>query len=133
MNDGSSGLVAAVAQPALVEQADRDARAEPALAARQLDLAEQRPQQRGLAGAVRADDGEAVLPRHLEVDRAEPERAELHHRRVEPGDHVAGAGGGLQLELELPRLPRLVDDLEPLDGLLGGLDLRRPSSRSAAT
>ena len=93
------------------------------VAARQLHLAEDGPQQRGLAGAVRADDGEPVLPCHLEVDRAEPERAELDHRLIEPGDHVAAAGGRLQLELELPRLPRLVDDLEPLDGLLGGLDL----------
>ena len=48
-----------------------------------------------------------------------------HHGRVEAGDDVAGPAGGLELELELPGLPRLVDDLEPLDRLLGGLDLGR--------
>jgi hypothetical protein len=42
-------------------------------------LAEQRTQQRRLAGAVRAADRDPVAPVDLEGDRAERERAAPHH------------------------------------------------------
>src|SRR5205807_1497432 len=68
-----------------------------------------------LPGAVRAEQGEAVAAEELEVDRPEPEGAALYDGAVERRDEVAGAAGGAQVEVQLPRLVRLLDAVEPVE------------------
>src|SRR5205807_2317691 len=53
-----------------------------------------------------------------EVERTEPERAALDDRAVETRDRLPAPLRRLQLEPEPPRLPRLLDPLEPLELLL---------------
>ena len=124
-----------VEQPTgLVDLADHHAGAEVPHALVEREPAEQRADERGLAAAVVADDGDALGPADRQRDRAEREPATPHDGPVESGDHRAGARRGGDLELELPALPRFVDDLQPLDRplrparppgqLLGGLGLR---------
>src|SRR5206468_12783061 len=82
---------------------------------RERQLAEQRLEKRGLPASVRADDRDPVAPADLEVDRAEPEGAALDDRRLEPRDHVAASPVRAELEVQLPRLERLLHPLQPFD------------------
>src|SRR5581483_7566033 len=64
-------------------------------------------------------------PADLEVDRAEPELAAGHDGPVETEHDGAAARGLGELQPQLPSLPRLLDDLEPLHGAFAGARLRR--------
>ena len=55
--------------------------------------------------------------------RTKPPRRSV--RAVEPHRDVARALPAAEAQLQLPALPRLVDDLEPFERLLGRADLRR--------
>ena len=77
----------------LVELAEDDRRPDPARAARERQPAEQRVDQRRLAGAVRPDDREPLAEAELEVERAEAERPALDDRAGELGDQAAAAVG----------------------------------------
>src|SRR6266508_3128383 len=81
-------------------------------------LAGEQAQQGGLAGAVRAGDGEAVLPGDLEVHGPEPETAEPDPRTGEGRDDVAAAARGPERHPQLPALPGLLGSAEPLDPAL---------------
>ena len=107
----------------LLDLADHDTRPEPLLPRRQLDPAEQGVEQRRLAAAVRSDDADALGPADGQVDRAEGEVAPLDHRAVERRHEVAAALGPPDGEAQVPRLPRLVDLVQPGQRLLG---LRAP-------
>ena len=70
-NASSSDSEPANAGARLVHLAHDDAGAHPPLPGRERQAAEEREQQRRLAAAVGADDGHALAPADLEVDRAE--------------------------------------------------------------
>ena len=97
----------------LPELAEDDARAEPAAAGSERKPAEQGVQQRRLAAAVRPGDGEPVAPADREVERPEPEGAALDDRVLEANGDLATARRRRERELELPRLVRLLDGLDP--------------------
>ena len=106
-------LVAGERRAALLELAEHDAGAGPARAGRERQPPEQRVEQRRLAAAVRPDDREPLAPAHLEVERAEPERAPLDDGVLEADDDVAAARRRREPEPQLPRLVRLLDGVEP--------------------
>ena len=106
----------------LVDLADLHRRAQGRRPLVQRHPAEQRRQQRRLAGPVRAGDGEPVAPVDLQVDRTEREVAPAHDRAAQGGHDRAGARRRGDLQPQLPLLARLLDDLQALDppvGLLG--------------
>ena len=109
--------------PRLVQLAHDDAGTHPPGARRERHSAEQRAEERRLAGAVRPEDRDALGPSDLEVEGTETERAALDHGAVEPEHHCAAPGCGRELEVELPPLPRLVHDLEPFERAVGDLHL----------
>ena len=77
------------------------------------------PSRVDLPDAVRAGDRHAVAPVELEVDGAEREVAARHDRVPGDRDDRAGPAGGRDRHLQLPLLARLLDDVEPLDHLVG--------------
>src|SRR5581483_9163133 len=95
-----------------------DARADPPAPGRERQVAQQRPEQRRLAAPVRADDRDAVPPADGEVERAEPERAALDDGAVEARDRLPAPGRRSKLEPQAPRLPGLLDSVEPVELLL---------------
>src|SRR4051794_28706349 len=96
-----------------------------ALAGRQGHSAEHGLEERRLARSVGADDCQPILPAHLQIQRTQPERAALDDGMVEADDDVAAARRGRESEVEVPSLPRLLGDLQTLDGALGRLGLAR--------
>src|SRR5262249_22527018 len=80
----------------------------------QPQLAGERAEKRRLAASVRAGQGQAITASELEIDRPEAEVSALDHRPLEADDEIAAACRGFQLELELPRLERLLHAVEPL-------------------
>src|SRR6266545_2494703 len=102
----------------LAEVAHDHAGAEAGVAGVGGQLAGEQAQQGGLAGAVRAGDGEAVLPGDLEVHGPEPETAEPDPRTGEGRDDVAAAARGPERHPQLLALPGLLGSAEPLDPAL---------------
>ena len=92
------------------------------LPACQRQLARERAQERRLAGSVRAHDRGAVAEAKEEVDRAEPEAARLDDRAAQLCDRSGRWSRG-EAQLQLPRRPRLLDHVEPLQMLLCLRDL----------
>src|SRR6266478_280778 len=121
----------------LSQLAEHDTRPAPECAFGEGQSFENRVEQRRLAASVRTDDRKPIGPGELEVERAEPERAPLDHRTLEPNDDVAAAGLRSQFEPQLPRLVRLVDRTEPFDAaadrLLHVLGLLLLSTLAVAT
>src|SRR5207247_10542663 len=74
-----------------------------------------RSAQRRLPASVRPHDRDPVAPPDREVDGPEPEGAALDDSALEAGDDVAAPPVRAQLEVQLPRLKRLLDALQPLD------------------
>jgi hypothetical protein len=118
------------ARPGLVDDAEDDAAADPSAAAGERNGARQRAEQRRLAAPVAADDRDAVTPAHLEVERAEPELRARHDGAVERHDKLAGSLCGRELQPQLSRLPRLLDQLESLQGPFRPADLSREGARA---
>ena len=116
---------------ALADLADHDARPDPLAARGEGELAEQGGQQGRLARAVAAHDRQPVAPRDLERHRPEPEAGgaadagPLDHRIGQPGHDVTPAAGVGDGQAQVPPFPRLVDRLEPSEGLVGDLRLGR--------
>src|SRR5215207_2001946 len=116
---------------ALADLADHDTRPHPALPLGERRPAQQRLQQRGLAGPVAPDDRQPVAHVDRERDRAEAkprpaaDAGPLDHGAVEPGDDVAAAAGVGDRHAQVPALEGLVDHVEPLHGPLGLPGLRR--------
>ncbi len=79
-------------------------------------------------------DRHAFAPADVEIDRPEPEAGGLvlDDRARERGDDVAGAFPGLEAEVELPRLERLVGRVHAPERLLGLAHLRHQRVRPAA-
>ena len=96
VEQGSRGVEG---RPGLVELAEANRRPDPQRAAGERQPAEQRLDQRGLARAVRPDDGEAVTEAKLEVDRPEAERPTLDNRTSELRDQAAAAIGRSERQL----------------------------------
>ena len=90
-------------------------RPEPGPAGRQRQPTQQRGQQGRLARAVGAGDREALSPAYGEIDRPEPETAEVDHRRREPGHLVRPAGRRVEREPQLPGVARVLHLLEPVE------------------
>jgi hypothetical protein len=67
----------------------------------------------------------------VEIEGPEPEPVALHDRPLEPRDDVAAPPLAAELHLQLPRLERLLDSLEPLERPLGLADLRAQRVRAA--
>src|SRR6185312_228413 len=88
-------------------------------------LAQRRPQQRGLARAVRPGDRHPVRPVNLEVDRAERERAAPDDGGAQRGHDRTRPRRGRDLHPQLPLLARLLHGVKPLDQALGLAGLRR--------
>src|SRR5205807_7406005 len=109
-----------------------DAASEGAPAGDERNLAEQRAQQRRLAGAVGSGDHEPVSVAEREVERPEPERAALHDGALEPHDDVAASVARRERELEAPRLERLLHAFEPLERALRLAHLRLKGVGAAA-
>src|ERR1039458_2636432 len=86
--------------------------------------AEQRAEQSGLAGSVRAGHGDPVRPVDLQVDRAEGERAAPDDGAAECGDDRSVSGCCRDFHPEVPFFPGFVDDVEALDQPLGLAGLR---------
>src|SRR5262249_18427849 len=82
---------------------------------RQRHVAEQSPERRGLAAAVRSCDGEALAGHEIERDRAEPEPPTLDDSVLEARDDVSGSLTRGQRQPQLPRLERLLGHLVPLE------------------
>src|SRR5205823_4817206 len=82
-------------------------------------------EQRGLAAAVWADDGDPLAAAHLDVHRTEREGAAPDDRPGQAGHHLAAGRAGPERQLQLPAAPGLLDIGEPLDRALAGPDLRR--------
>src|SRR5579859_1955693 len=93
----------------LPELAEDDAGTAPTGAGRKREAAEQRVEQRRLAASVCSGDREPVAPPHLDVERAEAERAALGDGVLEPHDDVAAARPEAEGKVELPGLVRLLD------------------------
>src|SRR5215207_392339 len=110
---------------ALADLAHHDTRPHPALPLGERRPAQQRLQQRGLAGPVAPDDRQPVAHVDRERDRAEAkprpaaDAGPLDHGAVEPGDDVAAAAGVGDRHAQVPPLAGLVDHVEPLHGPLG--------------
>src|SRR5439155_19567787 len=68
--------------------------------------------------SVRSEDGDAIAPANVEVERAQAERPPLDDGALEPRDDVSAARARLDLEAEAPRLPRLLGALEAVELLL---------------
>src|SRR6185503_8657901 len=110
----------------LSDLTEDDRRTDSPFAGDQRQPPEQGLDQGRLPASVRACDREALAPAHVEVDRPQPERAALDDGSFECDDDVAGPARRREIELQLPRLPRLLDPvaLEPLYPLRGGSSLR---------
>ena len=108
----------------LLDLADDHARTDRASPGDQLGAAQQHVDQRRLARAIGADECDPLAGTDEEVDRAQLERAAAGDGAVETGDDVAAASRRRHLQPQLPRLPRLVDGLQPLHRPLGA---RRPT------
>ena len=81
-------------------------------------LAEQEREQRRLAAAVASGDRDALTGCEVEVDRAEPEGAALSDRTFQRRDAITLALRRGEREVQLPRLVRLLDSLDPLQRAL---------------
>src|SRR5215472_9129293 len=112
-------------QPGLVYLADPHGSSERLGALGESDLAEQRPQQRGLARAVVAENEHPVAPAELHAHRAERERPAPDDGLGQHGDDVAAAGGGAEAKPQFPFLPRLGDRLEAFGRAQRGGSLSR--------
>src|SRR4029453_18771830 len=84
-------------------------------ALRERELAEERAKQRRLAAAVRSHDRKPIAVPKLELERAEPEGVALDDGSLKMRDNTASARAGLELEVQAPRLPRLLDRVEPVE------------------
>ncbi len=110
----------------LVEVRHLQPRAQPHPARARLQLAEDQPQQRGLAGAVGADQPDLVAAqdRRIEaLDDAAPAKAQRHLAQL--GDHAPAAHAGVDLE------PHLAQRLAP-GGALHAQRLQPRDARDAA-
>ena len=112
-------LVPVVGRPALVEGRDHGRPADVPRAGGERQLAEQEREQRRLAAAVPSGDRDALTRCEVEVDRAEPEGAALSDRTLERRDAITLALRRGEREVQLPRLVRLLDSLDPLQRALG--------------
>ena len=82
-------------------------------------LAEEDPEQRGLAGAVRADDGDALAARDFEVEAAEERAlAEALRERLDADARLARLAPRLEPDGDLPVVRRRGDALDPVEPLL---------------
>src|SRR5436305_6721434 len=109
----------------LVDLADDHPGTEPTRSRLERDTSEECVEQRGLACAVGAEDGHPFSPSDLEIDRSKCEVTPAHDGIGETGDHSTGAGRIRDLEPQRPSFPRLVDDVQTIERLLGDPDLRR--------
>ena len=89
-------------------------------------------EQRRLAAAVAPGHGEPLSRHEVEVDRAEREVAAPGDGAGEPGHGAARPGSRLELELELPRLERLLRQLVAVEQPLRLPHLRHQGMRAAA-
>src|SRR5439155_22287549 len=101
----------------LAQLSEHDGWTDPARAFGERHLAEQRADQRRLAGAVRTDDRKPVAAVQLERDGPEPERAAVDHRSGEL-DNQPGRRSWSRLELQPPGRPRLLHLVQPLEEVL---------------
>ena len=102
-----------------------------AMARDERQLAEEHRQQRRLARAVAALDGEPVARGEVDVDGAEPERPALRDRALQRCEAVAAALAGAQRQPQLPRLERLLDLVDALERALCLPHLRHQRMRAA--
>src|SRR4029079_17127816 len=102
----------------LLELAEHDRGADPALALYERQPAKERIEERRLAAPRRADDRKPLAPEELEVDRADAERPTLGDRLAEPHDDVPAPNRRREAELQLPGLVRLLDRGEVAELLL---------------
>src|SRR5207253_1535747 len=117
----------------LLELAEDDAFACGSRAGRERQLARERPEQRRLAASVRPGDREALAAAEVGVDRTEAEAPALDDRMLEPDDEIAAAARRIELELELPRLERLLDVVDALEHPLGLADFHAQRAGPAPT
>src|SRR5262249_43214640 len=83
-------------------------------------LAQEEPQQRGLAGAVRADDAPALAVKEIEVEIAEQPSVAEPDAQPACLDELATAALRLEAGADLLRLSRFLQALHPVQAALGG-------------
>jgi hypothetical protein len=97
----------------LVDLADRNGSPHRCAAGLRREVAEQKAEQGGLAGAVGTGNADPLPRVELEIHRAQGETALAHHGVTERGHHRTGAGRLADGELELPFLPGLFHHVQP--------------------
>src|SRR5262249_48616660 len=112
-------LLALVGAASLLQGADHRPSPDEARAGDERHLAEGHSQQRRLAAPVAAGDEQALVGAEHEVYGPEPEVAANRDGALQTGDPVTRPFSGLQPELQLPRLVRLVGPIRPLQRPLG--------------
>jgi hypothetical protein len=100
-------------------------------ARRERNLAEEHPEQGGLAGAVPTGDRETFPGGQVDIDRPETKVSALGDRAVEAQDVVREPPTGPKGEPQLPRLERLLRQLVALEKSLRLADLRLERMRRA--
>src|SRR5690348_9514177 len=98
----------------LLDLADDHTESQPMRSGLQWDPSQEGSEQGGLTRTVRSENRDPLRPPDLQIDRSEREVAPSDHRAGEPRHDRSGTGRGRDFEAEVPRLPRLLDDIEPV-------------------